>query len=198
MHVRPLHRLATLTTLVAASALVLGCGSESSAYGASEGGAAGSAAASQPARSSVTSTSEQVSAPAETPPSLDPQELPAVTVYKSPTCGCCEAWVQHLRDSGFEVEVKNQQDVESVKNMLGVPPQLRSCHTAVVGKYLVEGHVPASDIKRLLADKPQVAGLAVPGMPVGSPGMEMPGQPAQHYDVVAFDAHGKATVFQSH
>jgi len=195
---RPLRRIATLTTLLAASALVLGCGSDSSAQGAPAGAAGSASTAAQEAQSPATNTSERVSAPAETPPSLDPQELPSVTVYKSPTCGCCEAWVEHLRDNGFEVEEKNQQDIESVKNMLGVPPKLRSCHTAVVGKYLVEGHVPASDIKRLLAEKPQVAGLAVPGMPMGSQGMEMPGQPAQHYDVVAFDAHGKATVFQSH
>ena len=95
-----------------------------------------------------------------------------ITVYKSPTCGCCNKWVSHLRDAGFKVNTINSDDLESIKLSAGVQPFLQSCHTALVDGYVVEGHVPASDIKRLLQERPAVTGLAVPGMPAGSPGME--------------------------
>jgi len=122
----------------------------------------------------------------------------AITVYKDPSCGCCTKWVSHLQANGFAPEVHDRPDVEALKAGLGVPAALRSCHTAVVGKYVIEGHVPASDVKRLIAEKPAgTAGLAVPGMPAGSPGMEM-GARHDRYDVVAFSAAGSTRVFAQH
>ena len=136
-------------------------------------------------------------------PTLEPTEAIAredgvVRVYKSPTCGCCADWVDHLREAGFRVEVSDREDVTRAKVELGVPPSLGSCHTAVVDGYVVEGHVPAEDIRRLLAERPDVVGLAVPGMPAGSPGMELPGGRTDPYDVVAFDPAGATSVFSSH
>jgi hypothetical protein len=119
---------------------------------------------------------------------------PTVTVYKSPTCGCCGKWVDHLQASGFRVAVHDVHNVEPFKERYGVPPRLASCHTATVDGYVIEGHVPAADIKRLLAEKPKVKGLAVPGMPVGSPGMEQ-GNVKEPYDVVSFDQAGRTAVF---
>lgn len=116
-----------------------------------------------------------------------------VTVYKSPTCGCCGKWVEHLGENGFEVETVDVNAMTSVKESLGVPQSMYSCHTAQVGGYVIEGHVPAADITRLLQQRPPIAGLAVPGMPIGSPGMEGPNP--QAYDVIAFDAQGGANVF---
>jgi len=125
--------------------------------------------------------------------------LPAMTVYKSAQCGCCAAWVDHATAAGFTVRVVNTEDLATVKREMGIPPRLASCHTVVVGSFLIEGHVPASDVKRLLAQRPRVRGLAVPGMPVGSPGMEQ-GSPANYdrYDVIAFSADGSTSVFASH
>ena len=121
-----------------------------------------------------------------------------MTVHKTPTCGCCRAWVDHLRAQGFHVETVDRDDLTMVKAANGVPGGLQSCHTATVGGYVVEGHVPAGDIRRLLAERPAVAGIAVPGMPVGSPGMEVPGTPTERYDVVSFDRAGATQVFASH
>ena len=123
---------------------------------------------------------------------VEMQAQPVVTVYKSETCGCCNDWVDHLKEAGFEVTAMNRDDMNSVKSQLGVPVQLASCHTAVVGKYVVEGHVPAASIRRLLDEDANIRGLAVPGMPTGSPGMEVPGQPAERYDVIAFSTEGTA------
>jgi hypothetical protein len=120
---------------------------------------------------------------------------PMVTVYKSPTCGCCSNWIEHMRRNGFEVKSTDVEDVTSVKTANGVPAAAESCHTALVGGYVLEGHVPADSVKRLLREKPKVAGLAVPGMPVGSPGMEVPGGQVQHFDVVSFVKGGATTVF---
>ncbi|WP_457651430.1 DUF411 domain-containing protein [Rhodocaloribacter sp.] len=119
--------------------------------------------------------------------------LPTVTVYKSPTCGCCGKWTEHLRKNGFPVKTVEMPDVSPMKTRFGVPARLGSCHTAVVGGYVVEGHVPADVIRRMLSEKPDVTGLAVPGMPIGSPGME--GARPQSYDVVAFDRKGRQTVY---
>lgn len=119
-----------------------------------------------------------------------------VVVYRSPACGCCGAWAEHLREGGFEVRERNRTDMAEVKAELGVPDDLYSCHTAVVDGYVLEGHVPASDLRRLLAERPDVAGLAVPGMPTGSPGME--GPDPDRYAVVAFDGAGGRTVFARH
>jgi hypothetical protein len=122
-------------------------------------------------------------------------DKPEITVYKSPTCGCCAKWVSHLEENGFEVETSDMANVTPMKQRLGVPQALSSCHTAVVGGYVVEGHVPADLIKRLLDEKPEVVGLAVPGMPTGSPGMEGPNP--KSYDVIAFKKDGGQEVFAS-
>ena len=119
--------------------------------------------------------------------------LPTITVYKSPSCGCCGAWIKHLRDSGFTVAVHDMDDLSEIKSANGVAPALQSCHTAVVGRYVIEGHVPADVIKRALKEQPKIAGLAVPGMVTGSPGMEGPNP--QHYDIVAWTAQGKTAVY---
>ena len=119
--------------------------------------------------------------------------LPKVLVYKSPSCGCCKKWVEHMKTAGFPVEVKDLEDVGPIKAELGVPAALVSCHTAVVGGYLLEGHVPADLVVNLLRDHPKVSGLAVPGMVTGSPGME--GDHQDRYDVIAFDAKGGTSVY---
>ena len=125
--------------------------------------------------------------------------LPPLTVYKSASCGCCRAWVDHMRGAGFTVRTVDTEDLGRVKGELGVPDALQSCHTAVIGAFLVEGHVPAADVKRLLAQKPAVRGLAVPGMPIGSPGMGQ-GDPKDYdrYEVMAFTAQGRTSVFARH
>jgi hypothetical protein len=123
---------------------------------------------------------------------------PTVQVYKSPTCGCCANWVKHLQQHGFTTNVTETDDVASIKKQRGVPARVQSCHTAVVDGYVLEGHVPAADVQRLLKERPAVVGLAVPGMPIGSPGMEVPGQKPQAYDVVAFDKQGQTRVYASH
>jgi hypothetical protein len=120
-----------------------------------------------------------------------------VTVYKSPTCGCCKQWVTHMQANGFTVKAHDVADIVQYKTANGVPLMLGSCHTAIVGGYVIEGHVPASDIRRLLKERPPVRGLAVPGMPVGSPGMEQGGH-KDHYNVLTFDAQGRTTVYSSH
>lgn len=123
---------------------------------------------------------------------------PTMTVYKSPTCGCCSKWIQHMRDEGFEVTSTDVPDVNPIKKENGVPSDAWSCHTAQVSGYVLEGHVPASAVKKLLTEKPKVVGLAVPGMPVGSPGMEVPSGQVEPYNVVSFDKAGKMTVYEKH
>jgi hypothetical protein len=122
----------------------------------------------------------------------------AITVYKSASCGCCTKWVDHLRASGFTPTVHDDENVDAIKDEMGVPKDLRSCHTAMLGRYLVEGHVPAADLRRLLAERPAVLGLAVPGMPKSAPGMAVPGETPEPYQVVAFAAGGKTSVFAKH
>ena len=122
---------------------------------------------------------------------------PTITVYKSPTCGCCTAWVKHLEESGFEVSVMETEALQLIKAEHGVGNHLASCHTALIDGYVVEGHVPADDIKSMLENRPDIVGLAVPGMIVGTPGMEVAGQPAQPYQVLAFDREGRTTVYAS-
>jgi hypothetical protein len=126
-------------------------------------------------------------------PALAEAGLPKVVVSKDPSCGCCSGWVDHLKAAGFPVEVRETPEINRVKVRLGVPQDLASCHTAEVGGYVVEGHVPADAIKRLLAEKPQAKGLAVPGMPVGSPGMEVEGVEDDTYDVVLFGSASPKT-----
>lgn len=129
-------------------------------------------------------------------PLLGLADKPKAMVYKSPTCGCCSKWIEHLEANGFEVESENVRDLTLVKQVNGVPRQMAACHTALVEGYFVEGHVPAEDIKRLLKERPEIAGLAVPKMPIGSPGMEGPN--AQPYEVLAVGKDGRATVFARH
>jgi len=119
-----------------------------------------------------------------------------ITVYKSPWCGCCTAWSEHMRENGFTVTEIKREDMQSIKQELGVPQALESCHTAEVEGYIVEGHVPADDVKRLLAEKPKAKGLSAPGMPVGSPGMEQ-GEDKDRYNVVLFGDKGMK-VFSRH
>lgn len=117
----------------------------------------------------------------------------ALLVYKDPGCGCCEKWVEYMGRSGFEVSVRNTSDMDPIKRRYGVSPALASCHTALAEGYVIEGHVPADLVLKLLKEKPKLAGLAVPGMVSGSPGMEGPNP--RHYDVVAFDKTGKTTLY---
>jgi hypothetical protein len=126
-------------------------------------------------------------------PTIPAPARPTITVYKDPNCGCCKNWIEHLIKHGYRVDAKDSPDMAEIKSTLGVPSDLKACHTAVVNGYIIEGHVPAADIDRLLATKPVIKGLAVPGMPMGSPGME--GATKQHYQVMAFDKAGKTKVF---
>jgi len=128
-------------------------------------------------------------------PEARSQHALLVTVYKSPACGCCGEWVKHIRANGFRVETHEIADVAPIRRRYGVPDRLASCHTAVVGGYSIEGHVPAADIQRLLRERPKVIGLAVPGMVVGSPGMEQ--GPPQPYATLAFDDRG-SRIFMRH
>ncbi len=116
---------------------------------------------------------------------------PTVIVYHDPNCGCCSGWVAHMRSAGFQVSVIEADDLAGIKHRFTIPSDLVSCHTAQVGGYLLEGHVPARAVQRLLAERPAAAGLAVPGMPTGSPGMEAPGAPDDVYDVMLFGPWGK-------
>ena len=123
---------------------------------------------------------------------------PLVDVVKDPTCGCCANWVKHLQDNGFTTKVTESSNLADLKKQKGIPQQAQSCHTATVDGYVLEGHVPAADIRRLLKERPAVLGLAVPGMPIGSPGMEVPNVKAQAYNVVTFDKQGQLKVYASH
>lgn len=119
--------------------------------------------------------------------------LPTVLVYKTPTCACCNGWIEHMREAGFTVDARDVRDIMTVKMDGGVPAHMSSCHTALVDGYVVEGHVPAEHVARLLAERPEVAGIAVPGMPIGSPGME--GRNPEPYQVLSFTHDGEEAVF---
>ena len=121
-----------------------------------------------------------------------------ITVYKSRTCGCCTKWVDHIRANGFAPLVQEVEELDALKNKLKVPEDVRSCHTAQIDGYLIEGHVPASDIRRLLAERPRIAGLAVPGMPPLTPGMAPPGTEPQDFEVVSFQPDGSTKRFARH
>lgn len=122
------------------------------------------------------------------------ETLPKMTVTRDPNCGCCGNWVEHIKAAGFPVEVVQVDDVMPLKTRLGVPEALMSCHTAEIGGYVIEGHVPAEAVKRLLVERPKAMGIAVAGMPIGSPGMEVPGQAPQTYEIVIFSV-GRQSVF---
>ncbi len=119
---------------------------------------------------------------------------PEVQVFKSPTCGCCGSWVEHMRAAGFTVKVTEVDDTTAARKRLGLPDRYGSCHTATVGGYVLEGHVPAVEVERLLASKPKAIGLAVPGMPPSAPGMDVPGR-KDPYEVLLVDASGQSSVF---
>lgn len=126
------------------------------------------------------------------------QRPPVVEVYKEATCGCCAKWVEHLEKHGFGTKVTNSRNMSAIKATHNVPTRARSCHTAIVDGYVIEGHVPAADVLRLLKERPAVAGLAVPAMPIGSPGMEVPGVNPQRYTVLAFTKDGGTRAFATH
>ena len=120
-----------------------------------------------------------------------------MTLYKSPYCGCCKAWAKHVEKAGFEVKIIEQANNNQLHKAHGVTPQLASCHTAIIEGYVIEGHVPVTDIQRLLKEKPAITGLAVPGMPASSPGMDVPGN-TDPYQVIAFSENGKKSVYSEH
>jgi hypothetical protein len=121
-----------------------------------------------------------------------------MAIYRDPSCGCCEAWAEIARKAGYEVTVIDDPDMAVVKQRLGVPSQLASCHTAVLGDYVVEGHVPLEEVARLLRERPSdIKGIAVPGMPIGSPGMEVPDGTREPFQVIAFDAVGNTSVYKA-
>ena len=121
---------------------------------------------------------------------------PTITVYATPTCGCCKGWMEHMREHGFTVETVYQNDLSAIRREHGVPSQVTSCHMGVVNGYVVEGHVPADVVSRMLAERPNFTGIGVPGMPAGSPGMEMPNGMTQPYEVYSFDATGPKAVYE--
>jgi hypothetical protein len=121
-----------------------------------------------------------------------------ITVYKTPTCDCCTQWVEHLKLNGFRTETHDLDSVDAIKDQHGVPKALRSCHTAVVEGYVIEGHVPADDIQRLLEERPKIAGLSAPGMPASAPGMYRPGDAKTPYEVLAFQKSGTSVVYAKH
>lgn len=119
-----------------------------------------------------------------------------ITMYKNASCGCCGKWVEHMRAAGFEVTTNDVDDLSVIKRRYGVSPSIASCHTAIAGRYVIEGHVPAADVERLLDKAPAVTGIAVPGMPIGSPGME--GTYSEPYQVITFTRQGGTSVFAQH
>jgi hypothetical protein len=125
---------------------------------------------------------------------------PTLEVFKSPTCGCCSKWVDHAREHGFTAKVTDMPDaaLDELKTKHGIPRTAQSCHTVLVGGYVVEGHVPAPEVKRLLKERPAIKGIAVAGMPLGSPGMEVAGQKPQTYNVISFDKAGEVKVFATY
>jgi hypothetical protein len=127
------------------------------------------------------------------------KSAPTMEVFKSPTCGCCSKWVEHVQEAGFTVKVTDVSDaaLDALKQKHGIPRTAQSCHTGLVEGYVVEGHVPVSEVQRLLKERPAVSGIAVGGMPIGSPGMEVPGQRPQSYNVITFDKQGAVSVFST-
>lgn len=150
------------------------------------------------AQSKATTAPSQASKAAKASAAPQAATMPRVLVHKSAACGCCESWVEHLRRAGFTVEVHNTDDLGPVKARLGVPYGKGSCHTAEVAGYFIEGHVPAGDIKRLLAQRPAAKGLVLPGMPAGSPGMEMPDGKSVSYTVELVTPDGSVRTFAAH
>jgi hypothetical protein len=157
-----------------------------------------SSAANEKSAVAPPSPAPPVVAPVAAPPSSAVTPLPLAIVHKDPNCGCCGFWVDHLKQAGFTVEVRNEANLNPLKERLGVPYGKGSCHTAEVGGYVVEGHVPADDIKRLLREKPDAKGLVLPGMPLGSPGMEVPDGTVQRYTVELVQRDGTTVAYSTH
>lgn len=134
------------------------------------------------------------SAEAASTPEVISEAVPEIVVYRDPSCSCCGGWMEHLETQGFEATNMPTSDVDALKQQYGIPDDLTSCHTAIVDGYVVEGHVPAEEIKRLLAERPNIVGIAVPGMPVGTPGMES-GDERESFTVFSFDEQGNTEVF---
>ena len=128
-------------------------------------------------------------------PAFAANTLPSVEVFKNPSCGCCTEWIEHMKANGFSVNVTEVADTSGPRRLAGIPERLGSCHTARVGGYALEGHVPAADVLRLLKERPDAIGLAVPGMPVGSPGMEVAGGRKDPYDVLLVERKGATRVW---
>ncbi|NUQ21968.1 MAG: DUF411 domain-containing protein [Gemmatimonadaceae bacterium] len=183
-------RIDTQIRLAAAAALLGAVACSTSKQSESAGGV--DSAAVQPATASAVAPAPGDSTPRA---ALATKSDSVLVVYKTPTCGCCKGWVSKMKEAGFAVEVHDLPDLTQIKKKAGVPEDLQACHTARIGGYVVEGHVPAADIRRLLAERPKVTGIGTPGMPVGSPGME--GAFKDRYDVMTFGG-GKQTVFASH
>ncbi|HPQ96928.1 MAG: DUF411 domain-containing protein [Thiothrix sp.] len=139
-----------------------------------------------------------VSLPADTAAAKPDPDLPLVTVYKNATCGCCKDWIKHMQDNGFRVEAHDVGNLLPYKEQARLGAGMGSCHTAFVDGYALEGHVPAQDVKRLLTEKPAISGLAVPRMPIGSPGMEVPGQAADAYQVISYKDGRETGVFSDY
>ena len=173
METLDLTRRRLVTGLGAMAAVILaGCGEASKAK-------SGSSSASRPKAKPAAATNA------------------SMNVYRDPSCGCCEAWAKIAQKAGYQVKVIDYSDILAIKRQFGVPLGLRSCHTTIVGGYAVEGHVPLEDVKRLLREKPaKIRGIAVAGMPLGSPGMETPDGTKQPFQVMAFDAEGRSSVFR--
>ncbi|MGN7831013.1 DUF411 domain-containing protein [Pseudoxanthomonas sp. 22568] len=192
-----LKHLTASAFLAGSSVLLVACGAAPGAASASDRVAL--AAVPSPAHAAAETTAASATATtAATSSAATPAHLPLIRVHKSPSCGCCGVWVEHVRAAGFPVEVHDTEDMMTVKDRLGVPEPMMSCHTAEVDGYFVEGHVPAEDIKRLLAEKPKARGIAVPGMPLGSPGMEMPDGRTQPYEVALVGGDGTTGTFSRH
>ena len=158
------------------------------------GGLVGCTQPALPAQSAVAPAAQVIQAT----PDATPVALPRMAVHKTPSCGCCSVWIEHMKDAGFEVDVHDMVDMGPVKERLGVPYTKGSCHTAEVGGYLIEGHIPAADIKRLLEERPDARGLVLPGMPLGSPGMEVPEGQQQPYTVELVRRDGTTEPFAQH
>ncbi|MFQ5535985.1 MAG: DUF411 domain-containing protein [Gemmatimonadota bacterium] len=185
------------TTSLLTVILLAACGSSDARPAAESAGAEAPTPVTAPAATEPSGTAD-AAAGADVPTGTEVASAiqnARVVVYKSPTCGCCNGWVEHLQAAGFAVETHDAMDMAGIKRDTGIPVDLASCHTALVDGYLVEGHVPPEVIGRLLAERPEVAGISVPGMPVGSPGMEGPNP--QPYQVIAFDENGNRRVYAS-
>ena len=148
-------------------------------------------------RAALSTLGTLAAAAAVWPRSAEAQTPTKLVVYKSPTCGCCQKWVEHMSANGFTSTVNNHPDMDPIKKQHKIPAELQSCHTTLVGGYVIEGHVPASDVKKLLAAKPKgILGLTIPGMPASAPGMDL--TPFQPYTVLTFDAKGTTAVYARH